>query len=69
MTEEEAKTRRCCGPVDCGRNANTDLVYNAGDTECVGYTVTRMCIGSACMGWRPFVENRAHGYCGLAGVP
>ena len=39
MTEEEAKTKRCCGPADCGH-------YNSKPYP------ARWCLGSECMAWR-----------------
>jgi hypothetical protein len=75
MTEEEAKTTRCCGPEGCGIKKEP---FN-----------DRYCIGSACMAWRWddriavdrhsswVVRDRygepepakPTGYCGLAGRP
>lgn len=45
MTEDEAKTKRCCGPSGCG-------VRHGDPTE------GRFCIGSACMAWRETVALR-----------
>lgn len=64
MTEEEAKTKSCCGPMQAEH----------GKTHVVN------CIGSACMAWRwesgfplpndpPAISERYHGFCGLAGKP
>lgn len=64
MTEEEAKTKACCGPEGCGTPVN----------DGTGRLV-RMCIASACMGWRWDIPNqgepinKAPGYCGLASRP
>ena len=80
MTEDEAKTKRCCGPEGCGEehSANT-----------TGFTTARYCIGSACMGWRfsltakptphstggitemvhTITLSTTEGYCGHAGKP
>ena len=74
MTEDEAKTKVCCGPPHIGAVAK-------GDTQI-------RCIASACMAWRwsfspraaksaaeeaPMAHSRspfvAKGYCGLAGSP
>lgn len=43
LTENEAKEKRCCGPVGCGRKPSAALTSASDD---------RFCIGSACMGWR-----------------
>lgn len=66
MTEEQAKTTRCCGPEGCGE-LQEEGRYLA---------FTRLCIGSSCMAWRPtFViiwnvgAETTGGYCGLAGAP
>ena len=66
MTEEEAKTKGCCGPNPAG-------VYR---DELDPHT--RYCEGSACMAWRwtgdiperhPDQVSVHDGYCGLAGKP
>lgn len=71
VTEEEAKTKVCCGGDGCGR-----LVYDGG-------MYRRDCLGSACMAWRVssdeaaiqagFIESELDGkivgYCGKAGRP
>jgi len=64
VTEEEAKTKRCCGGQDCGH-------YNENPYP------ARWCIGSACMAWRQrnIMGDEPNssgglisaGYCGLAG--
>ncbi|MGA0604915.1 hypothetical protein ACO2Q0_02860 [Phenylobacterium sp. VNQ135] len=66
MTEDEAKTKACCGPRNNGANGADDDI---------------LCIGSACMAWREWRDvatsaktgiSRAvvlGGYCGLAGAP
>jgi len=82
VTEDQAKTTRCCGPNGCGevRDDMRGLPDNA----------PRYCIGSACMAWRWELTDRGHrvfqtkglevliqeaapnkltGYCGLAGKP
>jgi len=84
MTEQEAKTKRCIGPADCGRLVEiSKRMTNAGDTLTARI---RVCIGSTCMGWRwdrdgwslRFDENgpvlarqttESHGFCGIAGRP
>ena len=65
MTEEEAKTKSCCGPMQA----------EYGKTHVVN------CIGSACMAWRWVSvgmqyehagyggSERGKGFCGLAGKP
>jgi hypothetical protein len=67
VTEDEAKITRCCGPEGCGKVERTDLVYNQADTECVGFTTLRFCVGNACMAWRWTGNATWDGYCGLAG--
>jgi len=77
VTEEEAKTKRCCGPVGCGE-ADAEVLTLAvktftGDYEALQRAINfvpRMCIGSACMAWQwetpaPKVVERV-GWCGLA---
>ena len=44
VTEEEAKTKRCCGPSGTGRLDPTAGVITFVHRE-------RLCIGSACMAW------------------
>lgn len=66
MTEDEAKTKACCGPRNNGDTGNDDL----------------LCIASTCMAWRwdgthvndpgepkgdLIWSNRSYGHCGLAG--
>lgn len=61
MTEAEAKTKVCCGPL---------LVAVAIEMmKCAepDHDLDR-CIGSQCMAWRRTAETAA-GYCGLAGPP
>ena len=69
VTEEEAKTKRCCGPEGCGGNAEMHGWPNG--------HIVRFCIGSACMAWRWFgvvstmlvdvnLPPPKHGYCGYA---
>lgn len=47
MTEEEAKTKDCCGPDDCGEH-----IYETLDDGRVQDTGQRFCAGSQCMAWR-----------------
>ena len=72
MTEDEAKTKRCCGPEGCG-----DYIHKDTQRE-------RYCIASECMAWQATdneCTNPTHdpnstvvyvptfvpaGYCGLA---
>lgn len=85
MTEEDAKTKFCCGPD--GTGTPRAMSYNAvkDRMEPVGHL--RMCIGSACMAWRTIRAGTGSmtttgpysvvstiyledgGYCGLAGDP
>lgn len=64
VTEEEAKTKQCCGGRGCGRT----------ETGSDGRIWSR-CIGSACMAWRwqdnlsPEHQRGDGGYCGKAGKP
>ena len=46
MTEDEAKTKRCCGPEGCGVSEVLDQVR------------ARRCIASECMAWDWEVVNR-----------
>lgn len=50
MTEEEAQTKRCCGPVDCGWMVKVTFTSDGHDH--VHTHALRTCIGSVCMGWR-----------------
>ncbi len=78
LTEDEAKSKRCCGPKGCGELALGTADHAAG---------VRFCIASICMAWRkvdqvgigPNGEKRERdldgrtkwvdrGYCGLAGA-
>ena len=60
MTEEEAKTKHCCGPEGCGSREENKFGYpkpTASNSELLRYTIgstmmPRMCIGSACTAWR-----------------
>ena len=69
LTEEEAKTKRCCGPegtgiVHFGGEDREWIALWPGETKCDSQ---RFCIASQCMAWRlhnPFDEI---GFCGLAG--
>ena len=72
MTEDEAKTKRCCGPEGCGDSADSGSPYYD--------DIGRCCIGSKCMAWRwemtPIraaevnargdAKAKASGHCGLA---
>ena len=78
VTEEEAKTKRCCGPSGTGRLDPTAEVTTFVHRE-------RLCIGSACMAWRPMIDwatakgdivsgfvhgeadSQKRGFCGYAG--
>lgn len=77
MTEEEAKTKRCCGSSTCGEVRPVD------DESRWSGPYPNFCIGSACMAWRwalpsaldaagnlvPKEKQVVPGYCGLAGQP
>lgn len=69
MTEEQAKTRRCCGPEGCGAYPPTPPNYINEDGEEIAYIPSneRFCIGSACMAWQwtPVVAPPDDGFCGL----
>jgi len=60
MTENEAKTKHCCGPEGTGSKGPPD---NDG-------TCDRYCIGSACMAWRVkrLPDGDQYGFCGLVGL-
>jgi hypothetical protein len=82
MTEDEAKTKSCCGPPTV---AIATLI--ASGLEMEGPTAKGECAGSACMAWRwdtdawtlafddkgPLTRRKDYdepqGYCGLAGRP
>lgn len=62
MTEDEAKSMRCCGPSSCGVK-----VELADEVDFV-----RLCIGAKCMAWRWLAQTDRQrdrdGFCGIAGV-
>lgn len=67
MTEDEAKTKVCCGPGHIGALAAWASPPHRKDNPI-------RCIGSACMAWRwsvddPATYESAPGFCGLAGNP
>ena len=47
LTEPEAKTKLCCGPDGCGH-----ADYKGSNQAGGAVYGDRMCVGSACMGWR-----------------
>ncbi len=72
MTEEEAKTKRCCGPSGCGTLSAG--IYEQYLTMSGNVSVQlSFCIGSACMAWRwddkEGLNGILGGHCGLAGKP
>jgi hypothetical protein len=79
MTEDEAKTKGCCGPVGCGHQDFERNTYIDVQNSSIGNTVmkttafpigTRVCIGSACMAWRWIPRTRAGGVNeGYADIP
>jgi hypothetical protein len=66
MTEEEALTKRCCGPMPCGKHLHQT-------------PPERSCVGSKCMAWQITPElveqgfgkiiRPKGGFCGLAVKP
>ena len=59
MTEEEAKTKRCCGPYDAGlavlRSETVEIMRDEKTVDRLEQHITvkdRMCAGAACMAWR-----------------
>lgn len=84
MTEDEAKTKRCCGATGCGEGRAVQGTMNAAGEISPDYLEKRFCIGSACMAWQwerrvisiaeppgtfAWVDERTTGHCGLAGRP
>jgi len=74
VTEEEAKTKRCCGPEGCGvYEGGVPLLRTDGRRASLVPGQPRMCIGSACMAWRwhrlgkVVADLETTGSCGLAG--
>lgn len=76
MTEEEAKTTTCCGPVHISSAILARLYAHPDDedvNEAIGDLMRNFprlgkCIGSACMAWRQW-GGPGNGFCGLAGKP
>jgi hypothetical protein len=62
MTEEEAKTKWCCGPLQNLHTAMFQAAASVGDTE--GHfddlPAGGLCIGSSCMAWLwlPYYDGR-----------
>lgn len=71
MTEDEAKTKACCGPEGCGEEMPPTDVITAGHFVRHSGKEGRFCIGSRCMGWRWITGHLidTDGYCGYAGKP
>lgn len=78
MTEDEAMTKTCCGPLIIAAAAL--MAGNLPPPDSADTTRAGNCIASNCMAWRTVVRNRhprpiddAHnetvGFCGLAGAP
>lgn len=75
MKEEDAKQKRCCGPVGCGALIPVTDVMEPGlmgaRVDAADSLSPRWCVGSGCMAWRwkdeMAFELKEHGYCGLAG--
>lgn len=81
LTEDEAKTKRCCGGEGCGI-VKHEYEPRQGEPTLNSFTVAvRRCIGSACMAWKwgmpqahacdekPEFGYRERGFCGLACKP
>ncbi len=67
MTEEEAKTKQCCGPLLI---AQATLLASHKDAVTAGFSFN--CIASGCEHDNPNLREGSHdrpGYCGLAGPP
>jgi len=76
MSEDEAKTKWCCGPLQNLRGMMVlSYIANGSAKEIEETFPSRgFCIGSDCMAWRweGEVDHGGpddHGYCGLAGKP
>lgn len=62
MTEEEAKTKICCGPPQAAAQLMGELRKG----------IAAKCAGSFCMAWRWDYDeygDASEGFCGLAGRP
>lgn len=70
MTEDEARTKVCCGPPAISAAiVSTGAAMSGVPIEAKG----PLCVGSACMAWRwsnpaASADDRRHGFCGLAGA-
>lgn len=80
MTEDEAKTKICCGPLYLADALTGLYAISAGKDH--PKLANGNCGGSACMAWRwmawvegvavsysPGYGDKTNGYCGLAGKP
>lgn len=57
MTDDEAKTKRCCGPEGCGTYEGGKPPLYVSDARGGTFLLAgqpRFCIGAACMAWRTF---------------
>lgn len=58
MTEEEAKTKWCCGPKLIADQANAARLMAFPLSQPAGPMENGLCIGSACMAWRPITQEK-----------
>lgn len=66
VTEDEARTKLCCGPLMLAETWVNEEALKA------GHRGPGRCIASGCMAWRwepirDFSDAPIEGYCGLAG--
>lgn len=72
LTEEQARTKQCCGPFGCGKAEAAVIDQQSIATSVASALfVRRVCIGSECMAWRWRYATRGapihanEGFCGL----